>query len=107
MLLKKLNINIDKKSTIEVIFSIYKNFNNRECENIKIIESKINHDVKSIEYYIKEKFNNYNIKHTNFIHFGLTSQDINNTAISLSIGDYFKTIFNPNLIIFYSKNLFC
>ncbi len=68
-------------------------FNLDECIRIKEIENKINHDVKAVEYYIKEKFQEYGINNTSFIHFGLTSQDINNTAINLSIRDYMKNIF--------------
>ena len=68
----KLDINDNKELT-----NIYTDFNLLEAHKIKQIESNCNHDVKSIEYYIKEKLNTYNLKQLKeFVHFGLTSQDI-------------------------------
>jgi len=83
-LLKFLNI----KCNHDKILKIYEDFNVEECLEIKAIELKINHDVKAVEYYIKQKFQELEILNCNYIHFGLTSQDINNTAISLSIKHY-------------------
>ena len=85
--LKKNKIN---KSKVE---SIYLGFNENECDKIKQIENTINHDVKAVEYYIGKKFEELKLNYRSFIHFGLTSQDINNTAISLSIKDYFAKYF--------------
>jgi len=75
------------------INNIFLNFNILECEKIKKIESKIKHDVKSIEIYISNKFQEYNISHKNLIHFGLTSQDINNTSITLSLNSYISNVY--------------
>tara|TARA_B100001250_G_scaffold411226_1_gene439413 strand:+ start:299 stop:1627 length:1329 start_codon:yes stop_codon:yes gene_type:complete len=67
-------------------------FNETEYNSIKKIERKINHDVKALEYYIADKFKvNGLVDHISFIHFGLTSQDINNTSISLSLKDFVET----------------
>ena len=66
--------------------SIYLNFTSEDALKIKSIEKVTNHDVKAVEYFIKEEFDALNIsEYKEFIHFGLTSQDINNTAIPLSI----------------------
>ena len=75
--------------------NIYINFSKNDAIKIKKIERKTNHDVKAVEYYIKEKFNDLNIlEYNEFVHFGLTSQDINNTAIPLSL----KEALNLSLI---------
>jgi len=67
---------------------VYENFSTDDAQKIKDIESITNHDVKAVEYFIKEKFDALGLeKYKEFIHFGLTSQDINNTAIPLSIKD--------------------
>ncbi|RYE15173.1 MAG: adenylosuccinate lyase, partial [Sphingobacteriales bacterium] len=64
---------------------IYKNFSEADAQNIKDIEKTTNHDVKAVEYFIKEQFDKLGIQqYKEFIHFGLTSQDINNTAIPYS-----------------------
>jgi adenylosuccinate lyase len=66
----------------EALRSIYHNFNDSDAEAVKQIEKTTNHDVKAVEYFIKEKFSQLGLnEHKEFIHFGLTSQDINNTAI--------------------------
>ena len=71
-------------------------FNPSEAEKIKEIEKITNHDVKAIEYYLKEKFDDIGLeKYKEFIHFGLTSQDINNTAIPASIRDACEEIYWP------------
>ena len=68
------------------------------AKRIKQIESVTNHDVKAVEYLIKEEFDNLGLSQfKEFIHFGLTSQDINNTAVPLSIKDAFNNIFFPEL----------
>src|SRR6056297_3235712 len=64
---------------------IYFTFTPGEAERVKEIESVTNHDVKAVEYYLKERFKELGIEqYAEFIHFGLTSQDINNTAVPLS-----------------------
>ncbi|MFO7852727.1 MAG: adenylosuccinate lyase [Bacteroidota bacterium] len=78
--------------------SLYQDFNVNDALRVKDIEKATNHDVKAVEYYLKEKFHEFNMgKWSEFIHFGLTSQDINNTATPLSVKDYFKNIFIPLL----------
>ena len=78
--------------------NIYLNFSSDDAQKIKDIENITNHDVKAVEYFIKEKFDALNLqKHKEFIHFGLTSQDINNTATPLSINDAFDAVYYPQL----------
>jgi adenylosuccinate lyase len=75
------------------------NFSEENALEIKEIEKTTNHDVKAVEYFIKKRFENFGIeKYSEFIHFGLTSQDINNTAIPLSLKEAHDTIFLPNLM---------
>ncbi|MEY8867940.1 adenylosuccinate lyase [Meridianimaribacter flavus] len=76
--------------------AIYKNFTADDALKIKTIESVTNHDVKAVEYFIKEQFDALNIsEYKEFIHFGLTSQDINNTAIPLSIKEAMNDVYVP------------
>jgi len=78
--------------------SIYTHFSSEDAQKVKDIESITNHDVKAVEYFIKEKFDALNLqKYKEFIHFGLTSQDINNTATPLSIKDAFDASYYPEL----------
>ena len=73
---------------------IYKNFTTANAQAIKDIEKVTNHDVKAVEYFIKEKFDALEIsQYKEFIHFGLTSQDINNTAIPLSIKEAIDDVY--------------
>ncbi|WKD86353.1 Adenylosuccinate lyase [Polaribacter huanghezhanensis] len=75
---------------------IYTTFSTEDAQKIKDIEKVTNHDVKAVEYFIKEEFDKLNlVKYKEFIHFGLTSQDINNTAIPLSIKDSVKEVYIP------------
>ena len=68
---------------------LYKNFSEADAESIKEIEKTTNHDVKAVEYFLKKKFDELNLsQYKEFIHFGLTSQDINNTAIPLSLKEF-------------------
>ncbi len=77
---------------------IYIDFTSEDAQKIKDIESVTNHDVKAVEYFIKEKFDTLGLeKYKEFIHFGLTSQDINNTAIPLSIKDAMEEVYYPSL----------
>ena len=76
--------------------NIYLNFTIDDAQKIKDIEKVTNHDVKAVEYFIKEKFDGLNLQaFKEFIHFGLTSQDINNTAIPLSIKDAVEEVYKP------------
>ena len=85
----------DKKK-FNVLRKIYEDFSNNDASEIKNIEKITNHDVKAVEYYLKQKFVKLNIsEYKEFIHFGLTSQDINNTAIPLSIRDFINDIYIP------------
>ena len=78
--------------------SLYINFTENDAQRIKNIESITNHDVKAVEYYIKEEFDKLGLEEfKEFIHFGLTSQDINNTAIPYSIKEAFEKTYLPNL----------
>ena len=80
------NWNVKNNSSLR---DIYKNFDNNDCDQVKNIEKITNHDVKAVEYFLKEKFKSLGYEeYSEFIHFGLTSQDINNTAIPLSFKDY-------------------
>jgi adenylosuccinate lyase len=75
---------------------IYKNFNESDALHIKEIEKETNHDVKAVEYFLKEKFESLGLdQYLEFIHFGLTSQDINNTAIPLSLKDALERQVKP------------
>ena len=85
-------------STKDQLEGLYKNFNLVECEKIKEIEKKCNHDVKAVEYYLIERFKEIGIyNQSNYIHFGLTSQDINNTAISYSLKEYITNEYIPKV----------
>jgi len=77
---------------------VYKSFSSDDAQKIKDIEKVTNHDVKAVEYFIKEKFDLLGLeKYKEFIHFGLTSQDINNTAIPLSIKDAINDVYSVEL----------
>ena len=77
---------------------IYLKFSDEDAAEIKEIERVTNHDVKAVEYYIKQKFDALNLaEYKEFVHFGLTSQDINNTAIPLSVKDFIEEVYIPKL----------
>ena len=77
---------------------IYLEFSDEDAAEIKEIERVTNHDVKAVEYYIKQKFDALNLaEYKEFVHFGLTSQDINNTAIPLSVKDFIEEVYIPKL----------
>ena len=83
---------------------IYVDFSTADAQKIKDIEKVTNHDVKAVEYFIKEKFDLLGLdKHKEFIHFGLTSQDINNTAIPLSIKEAIEITYLPSLLELIGK----
>jgi len=78
---------------------IYIDFSADDAQKIKDIEKITNHDVKAVEYFIKEQFDALNLQqYKEFIHFGLTSQDINNTAIPLSIKEAMNDVFIPHYL---------
>lgn len=82
----------------EALRKIYHEFSVEDATRIKEIESVTNHDVKAVEYFIKEKFDLLSLQaYKEFIHFGLTSQDINNTSVPLSIKDALDEVYFPGL----------
>lgn len=84
------------KNKFKALRSIYNDFKHEDGLHIKSIEKTTNHDVKAVEYFLKEKFDSLGLQeHKEFIHFGLTSQDINNTAIPLSILEANTQIYLP------------
>jgi adenylosuccinate lyase len=86
------------KENYTALRSIYEDFDLKEAEKVKETEKITNHDVKAVEYYLKEKFFRSGWgKWSEFIHFGLTSQDINNTAIPLSLKDALTDVYFPLL----------
>lgn len=88
----------------ESLRDVYKKFSTLEALFIKEIERTTNHDVKAVEYFIKDVFDKLGLsQYKEFIHFGLTSQDINNTAIPLSTKEAFEQVYMPSLIALISK----
>ena len=97
--LKNVNPNL-----FESLRNIYKNFSTEDALWIKETEKVTNHDVKAVEYFIKDAFEKLGLsEYKEFIHFGLTSQDINNTAIPLSTKEAFEKVYMPSLITLTSK----
>jgi adenylosuccinate lyase len=87
-----------RKDSFTTLRAFYEDFDVKEAEKVKETEKTTNHDVKAIEYYLKEKFFQSGWgKWSEFIHFGLTSQDINNTAIPLSLRDALTDVYFPLL----------
>ena len=86
-------------SLFEQLRAIYKNFSMEDAQRVKDIESITNHDVKAIEYFIKEKFDAMGglDSYKEFIHFGLTSQDINNTSFPLMLKEALENVYLPLL----------
>lgn len=88
------------QETFNKLRGIYQGFTIEEAKKVKEFESATNHDIKAIEYYIKSKFDHLGLKPVKeFVHFGLTSQDINNTAIPLLLKDFF----DHELFLLYDK----
>lgn len=86
-------------SVFEQLRDIYRNFTVADATRIKEIESVTNHDVKAVEYFIKEQFDRLGLEaHKEFIHFGLTSQDINNTSVPLSVKEAITDVYRPLLV---------
>jgi adenylosuccinate lyase len=87
-----------KSETFPQLRKIYEDFSPADAEAIKKIERTTNHDVKAVEYFLKEKWDTLGLdKSKEFIHFGLTSQDINNTAIPASLKDAVQQVILPTL----------
>jgi adenylosuccinate lyase len=83
---------------LNLLRNIYKNLTEKDAERIKEIEKTTNHDIKAVEYFIKEKLKKTTLeKKLEFIHFGLTSQDINNTSVPLLVMDSIKNEYIPEL----------
>ncbi|MFY7861645.1 MAG: lyase family protein, partial [Chitinophagales bacterium] len=94
--IKGLDVFSEKDKT--ALRSIYLDFNLEQALEVKELESTINHDVKAVEYFIKKSCDQLGIVfNTEFIHFGLTSQDINNTAFPMMLMRYLKNLYIPNL----------
>jgi adenylosuccinate lyase len=93
-----------KGEKINSLREIHLNFSVENAERVKDIESITNHDVKAVEYFVKEEFDKLGLeKYKEFIHFGLTSQDANNTALPISIHDALKNEYFPLLEQIISK----
>ncbi len=84
-------------SLFDALRNIYRNFTEVEAQRVKDIEKVTNHDVKAVEYFIKEAFDKIGglDAYKEFIHFGLTSQDINNTSVPLSIKEALEEVYYP------------
>ena len=87
------------KGIFETLRDIYRNFTEADAQRIKEIEGVTNHDVKAVEYFLKEQFDHLGglDSYKEFIHFGLTSQDINNTSIPLSVKEALDNVYYPLL----------
>ena len=84
------------KSLFEALRNIYKNFSLADAETVKNTEKVTNHDVKAVEYFIKGKFDEMGLSdYKEFIHFGLTSQDINNTSVPMMVKESLQNVFIP------------
>ena len=78
----------------EELRSVYRHFSHDQAQTIKDIEKETNHDVKAVEYFLKQIFDDLNVgTYKEFIHFGLTSQDVNNTAIPLSVKEAYEKVY--------------
>lgn len=84
-------------AVFETLRTIYRNFTEADAKRIKDIESVTNHDVKAVEYFLKEEFDKLGgmEAYKEFIHFGLTSQDINNTSVPLSVKNALENVYYP------------
>lgn len=92
------------KDHFEALRSIYTNFSQADALWIKETEQTTNHDVKAVEYFLKDKMHALGLDaYLEFVHFGLTSQDINNTAIPLSLKDGIEKVYLPSLELVLEK----
>lgn len=95
---------INNRTNMEKISDIYKNFNLEECKKIQEIEMKVNHDVKAVELYIRDKLIECGLdKCVNYIHFGLTSQDINNITYPVLIKEFITTVYKAQINVIRDK----
>ncbi len=86
------------KDLFETLRDIYRDFSIDDAEEVKEIERTTNHDVKAVEYFIKRRFDTLGVtQYSEFVHFGLTSQDINNTAVPLSLLEGVRDIYTPEI----------
>ena len=87
------------RGVFETLRNIYRNFSEADAARIKEIEGVTNHDVKAVEYFLKEQFDKIGgmEPYKEFIHFGLTSQDINNTSVPLSLKEALEEVYYPQL----------
>jgi len=91
-------------SKFTALREVYQNFDSKDAQAIKEIEKTTNHDVKAVEYFIKDEFDKLGLQdYKEFIHFGLTSQDINNTAIPLSIKEAMNEVYVPKYLELLEK----
>ena len=89
-------LSINNEETFKALRSVYNSFSEEDALQIKDIEKTTNHDVKAVEYFLKEKFDRLGLQeYKEFIHFGLTSQDINNTAVPLSVKEALNNEYLP------------
>lgn len=87
------------ESSAEALRKIYSGFSEADADTIKDTEAVTNHDVKAVEYFVKEKVKAAGlVQWAEFVHFGLTSQDINNTAIPMAVRDAMKEVIIPKLL---------
>ncbi len=87
------------QNSFEALRDIYRNFQESDATSVKEIEKTTNHDVKAVEYFIKKEFDRLGLSDfKEFIHFGLTSQDINNTAIPMLVKDAMNEVYIPELM---------
>ena len=88
----------DNKGKTNALRDIYFDFDENDAKRVKEIEKTLNHDVKAVEYFLREKFDTLELSEfKEFIHFGLTSQDINNTAIPYALRDAMNNIYHPRI----------
>lgn len=95
---------VNNKMNLDKIIDIYNHFNMEECEKIRKIEEVVNHDVKAVELYIRDKLLECGLtKCINFIHFGLTSQDINNIMYPVLIKDFITNVYKAQINVIRDK----
>lgn len=98
LLAEKVFFQLPENIKPEALHKIYEDFSIEDAQQIKTTEKTTNHDVKAVEYFLKEKLQNLGAgKLTEWVHFGLTSQDINNTAVPLSWKEALEVVFYPAL----------
>ena len=87
------------QASLEALRTVYRDFSQADAQRIKDIERVTNHDVKAVEYFLKEVFDRHAdlLPYKEFIHFGLTSQDINNTSVPLSIREALEQVYYPQI----------